>query len=53
MLFGNEKRDVSSAKSLQFEERSFGKSFMKIRNEKDHKIKCCGTPAITLPQDEC
>ena len=28
MLFTTEKRDVSSTKSLQFEERSFDKSFM-------------------------
>ena len=28
ILFTTEKRDVSSAKSLQFEERSLGKSFM-------------------------
>ena len=30
MLFGNEKRDVSSAKGLQFEERSFGKFFSSV-----------------------
>ena len=52
MLFSNGKRDISSAKSLQFEERSFGKSFMKI-NKKDPKIESCGTPALTLPQNEC
>ena len=53
MLFSNEKRDVSSAKCLQFEKRSFGKSFMKIRNKKDPKIESCGTPAVTLPRNEC
>ena len=48
MLFTTEKREVSSAKSLQFEERSLGKSFMQIRNNKGSKIEPCGTPAVTL-----
>ena len=53
MLFTTEKRDASSAKNLQFEERSFDKSFMKIRNNKSPKIEPCGTPAVTLSQDQC
>ena len=53
MLFTTEKREASSAKSLQFEERSFDKSFMPIRNNKGPKIEPCGTPAVTSSQDEC
>ena len=48
MLFTTEKREVSWAKSLQFEERSLGKSFMQIRNNKGSKMEPCGTPALTL-----
>ena len=53
MLFTTERRDVSSAKSLQFEERLLDKSFMKMRNNKGPKTEPCGTPALTLSQDEC
>ena len=53
MLFTTEKRDVSSAKSLQFQIRSFDKSFMEIRNNKGPKIELCATLAVTLSQDEC
>ena len=48
MLFTTEKMEVSWAKSLQFEERSLGKSFMQIRNNKGSKMEPCGTPALTL-----
>ena len=53
MFFTTEKRDVSSAKSLQFQIRSFDKSFMEIRNNKAPKIEPCATLAVTLSQDEC
>ena len=53
MLFTTEKRDVSSAKGLQFQIRSFDKSFMEIRNNRGPKIELCATLAVTLSQDEC
>ena len=53
MLFTTVKRGVSSAKSLQFEKRSLYKSFTLIRTNKGPKIEPCGTPAVTLSQDEC
>ena len=53
MLFTTVKRDVSSAKSLQFEKRSLYKLFTLIRTNKGPKIEPYGTPSVTLSQDEC
>ena len=39
------KRDVSSAKSLAFDFKPSGKSFMKIRKRSGPRIDPCGTPA--------
>ena len=42
-----ENREVSSAKSLGFYDKSFDKLLMKIKNNKGPGIGPCGTPALT------
>ena len=46
MSLTTEKRDVSSAKSLQFEDTPFDKSLMQIRSNNGPKIEPWGTPAL-------
>ena len=48
MLFTTVKRDVSSAKSLQFEKRSLYKLFTLARTNKGPKIEPYGTLSVTV-----
>ena len=52
MLFTSEKRDLSSVKGLEFEKRSFDKSFMWIGSNKGRKIEPCVSPTVTLSQNK-
>ena len=47
-----QKIDVSSAKSLTFDMKFFGKSFIYIKNSNGLKLDSCGTPALTSSQWE-
>ena len=42
-----ENREVSSAKSLGFDDNLIGKSLMQIKSNNGSRIKPCGTPALT------
>ena len=50
MSFTIEKIDVSSAKSLTFDIKLLGRSFMYIKSSNGHKIDPCRTPASISSQ---
>ena len=50
MSFTVEKIDVTSAKSLTFNIKLLGRSFMHIKNSNGPKIDHCGTPALISSQ---